>query len=92
MTAADVPALVEKTRDLMIDALQEISMPSPPGSQAPSPTPLLQAERGTGYQSTASSDEAVVEATIGGNEVRRSVSVDGAGLQGGKKGKKYTIA
>jgi hypothetical protein len=83
---------MEKTRNLMLGTLRELSVSTPPGSQAPSPTPLLQAERNAGYQSTALSDEALVEATVDGdggkgNEVTRNASADAA-----NQGKRYAIA
>ncbi|ODN95236.1 phosphatidylinositol glycan, class A [Cryptococcus wingfieldii CBS 7118] len=45
LTSADVPALMTRTRELMLQTLKEISIPAPPssstGSSAASPTPLL---------------------------------------------------
>ncbi|AAW43127.1 hypothetical protein CNBD4030 [Cryptococcus deneoformans B-3501A] len=41
LTAADVPGLIERTRNAMLETLQEISTPSQSTSQAGSPDPLL---------------------------------------------------
>ncbi|KAE8538726.1 hypothetical protein D1P53_005089 [Cryptococcus gattii VGV] len=41
LSTADVPKLIEKTRNAMIQTLQEISTPSPATSQTGSPDPLL---------------------------------------------------
>ncbi|KIR68477.1 phosphatidylinositol glycan, class A [Cryptococcus bacillisporus CA1873] len=41
LSTADVPKLIEKTRNAMLQTLQEISTPSPATSQTGSPDPLL---------------------------------------------------
>lgn len=41
LTTADVPNLIEKTRNAMLETLREISTPSQSTSQAGSPDPLL---------------------------------------------------
>lgn len=58
LTNADVPALMDKTRNLMLDALHEISQPDSPNGipiPATSPTPLLADMRNShdGYFSTS---------------------------------------
>ena len=69
MTAADVPSLTEKTRALMLGALEELSSSSLSirrPSQAASPTSLLTSEshRSGGYQSI--SQEAELEGAVAG--------------------------
>jgi len=88
LTTADVPALAEKTRSLMLSALEDLSSTpiSPtPLSQASSPTPLLASgdRRDGGYQST--SDDAPLQGAVAGS----TASVDDA--QSGKS-RRYSIA
>ncbi|WWC88843.1 uncharacterized protein L201_003758 [Kwoniella dendrophila CBS 6074] len=77
LTAADVPALMEKTRDLMIQTLKEISQSSSntstPISGLASPAPLLaHQENRTSYFATSNSDEQAVENAVGEEEADQS--------------------
>ena len=90
MTSDDVPMLVAKTRDLMLETLKQLSDTCSPGSlsNAPSPTPLLQGERLASYD--AVSDVASLQGTVVG--ARKSAGGQiGESLEG-RKGKKYAVA
>ncbi|KAK8858442.1 hypothetical protein IAR55_002669 [Kwoniella newhampshirensis] len=67
LTAADVPDLMNKTRDLMLATLQELSGPPTPPSQTTSPAPLLSHAGRVGQYHT-STDEAAVEDAVGQEE------------------------
>lgn len=49
MTASDVPDLMEKTRNLMLETLHDLSA----AAGTSSPTPLLLGERGTSYEAVS---------------------------------------
>ncbi|WWC70601.1 uncharacterized protein I206_104552 [Kwoniella pini CBS 10737] len=72
LTAADVPALMEKTREMMLSTLKEISKPvsTTPISALASPAPLLahQESRTSYFGSTGTSDEQAVEDAVGEEE------------------------
>lgn len=96
LTTSDVPALMEKTRNIMVEALQSISQHSDSST-----TPLLAQSRLSGeYQSTeisGSADETVVEAEVGEEEREDGIERSSSGMTGngrpkpakkiGKKGK-----
>ncbi|OCF43934.1 phosphatidylinositol glycan, class A [Kwoniella heveanensis CBS 569] len=77
LTSADVPDLMDRTREAMVKALREISaMPSSPASisEANSPAPLLtHADRTGNYFST--SDEAAVENAVGEEEAEGGADI-----------------
>lgn len=81
LTAADVPSLVNKTRNQMLAALHEISLSA---SAAPaSPTPLLAGELSEGYGSTG--DEQDVEEVISARN-GEAVEADLVGAVAGANG------
>ncbi|WVF69309.1 hypothetical protein IAT40_004085 [Kwoniella sp. CBS 6097] len=77
LTSADVPDLMDRTREAMVKALREISTtPSSPASvsEATSPAPLLtHADRTGNYFST--SDEAAVENAVGEEEAEGGADI-----------------
>ncbi|WVQ80550.1 hypothetical protein IAT38_002655 [Cryptococcus sp. DSM 104549] len=102
LTAADVPQLLTKTRNLMTQTLQDLSSPPTPPSQAASPAPLLRYTDGvsayesagpaTGAVGAAEDDaEAAVEDAVGEEEAEGGERVvpaaeDLAGKAGAKTG------
>lgn len=97
MTTADVPALMDKTRDQMLEALKSISQQSSTGTES-STTPLLSDQSTNGdYQSQENTSETAAAAVnVIGEEVESKISSAAAEVEGksGKKGKKgkLTIA
>ncbi|ORY21988.1 transferase [Naematelia encephala] len=97
LTASDVPALMDKTRLLMLDALRALSESSEPDSRMPSPTPLLanHPERSDGY-GTAEEEQAVEEviSTMGATSTEADLqgAVVGVGAESSKKDGKLSIA
>ncbi|WWC62404.1 uncharacterized protein I303_105000 [Kwoniella dejecticola CBS 10117] len=87
LTAADVPALMEKTRDMMLNTLKEISAPRTPTpiSELASPAPLLAHQEsrtsyfgatGTGTGTgTGAADEQAVEDAVGEEEADDGKSI-----------------
>lgn len=80
LTTADVPELMEKTRDLMVQALREISQSRP--SRAESPTPLLADRSGTSYESTRDDgeDESQLAGAVESQNVEAAASARNADI------------
>ncbi|WWC95939.1 hypothetical protein V866_002806 [Kwoniella sp. B9012] len=81
LTASDVPALMEKTREMMVETLKSISS-SPTSTPVPiseinSPAPLLahQEESRNGYFATHAADEQAVENAVGEEEADSGRSI-----------------
>lgn len=95
MTAADVPAVVEKTRNLMLETLRSLSDPLNIAPQTPSETasvtPLLRSSDNIGYETNNTTTT-----SLGGVSESEQLqgAVVGASSEDGKKddGKKYVIA
>ncbi|WVR06222.1 hypothetical protein IAU60_003252 [Kwoniella sp. DSM 27419] len=91
LTSADVPELMEKTRNAMLKALHEISTPVSARSstevEADSPAPLLaHADRTGNYFST--SDEVAVENAVGEEEADNGTDIASVKKDQGTKGSK----
>nr|XP_019045831.1 phosphatidylinositol glycan, class A [Kwoniella bestiolae CBS 10118]OCF24761.1 phosphatidylinositol glycan, class A [Kwoniella bestiolae CBS 10118] len=81
LTASDVPALMEKTREMMLETLKSISSPSPSAStsisELNSPAPLLahQEDSRSSYFATHAADEQAVENAVGEEEADSGKSI-----------------
>ncbi|WWD18332.1 hypothetical protein CI109_102782 [Kwoniella shandongensis] len=90
LTAADVPDLMNKTRDLMLATLQELSGPPTPPSQVNSPAPLLSHSDRVGTYHT-SNDEAAVEAAVDAEEAEREPA-DYVSVQPSRKSERNSVS
>lgn len=100
MTSADVPELMDRTYNAMLECLREISKPVDKTAKPASPTPLLSGTEPTSYSTmkttdkrasvnTTDTDAMTVGASDAGTEVASLAKTD---TKDSGSGKKLTIA